>query len=305
MPPPPSFDVVRVAPDGMAVMAGRGPPSSGLTIYDGDQALAKVEIGRSGEWVLVTERPLPPGTRELRLSARTADGRDTVSSGSVVVMVPEPLPKVAAAPRQEPEASKPKAQPSEGRGAIAVQLPEKAGEPVRILQRPEGDAASGSLGVDSVDYDEKGNVVIAGRAAPGSSVRTYLDNRPLGEATAGGAASKATDDDGRWTLRPEAPIEPGEYRLRVDEVSPEGKVLARVEIPFMRASPALAARAIASASRVIVQPGNSLWRIARRVYGEGVLYSVIYEANAADIRDPDLIYPGQIFDLPQDRGTVN
>jgi len=49
---------------------------------------------------------------------------------------------------------------------------------------------------------------------------------------------------------------------------------------------------------VIVQPGNSLWRIARRVYGEGIRYSVIYRANQERIGDPDLIYPGQIFIVP-------
>ena len=49
---------------------------------------------------------------------------------------------------------------------------------------------------------------------------------------------------------------------------------------------------------VFVQPGNSLWRISRAVYGEGTRYTVIYAANAEQIRDPDLIYPGQIFDVP-------
>jgi len=49
---------------------------------------------------------------------------------------------------------------------------------------------------------------------------------------------------------------------------------------------------------VRVQPGNSLWRIARRVYGRGTRYTVIYEANRKSIRDPDLIYPGQVFIVP-------
>jgi nucleoid-associated protein YgaU len=51
--------------------------------------------------------------------------------------------------------------------------------------------------------------------------------------------------------------------------------------------------------KVVVQPGNSLWRIARRAYGSGFQYTVIYEANADQIRDPDLIYPGQIFAVPE------
>jgi nucleoid-associated protein YgaU len=49
---------------------------------------------------------------------------------------------------------------------------------------------------------------------------------------------------------------------------------------------------------VIVQPGNSLWRLARRTYGNGLMFTVIYEANKGQITDPNLIYPGQIFELP-------
>ncbi|MFB0952675.1 MAG: LysM peptidoglycan-binding domain-containing protein, partial [Rhodospirillales bacterium] len=49
---------------------------------------------------------------------------------------------------------------------------------------------------------------------------------------------------------------------------------------------------------VLVQPGNSLWRIARRVYGSGFSYSQIFEANKDRIGDPDMIFPGQVFEVP-------
>lgn len=48
----------------------------------------------------------------------------------------------------------------------------------------------------------------------------------------------------------------------------------------------------------IVTRGDSLWRISRRVYGGGVRYTVIYGANQEQIRNPNLIYPGQVFVLP-------
>ena len=53
-----------------------------------------------------------------------------------------------------------------------------------------------------------------------------------------------------------------------------------------------------TSGHVIIRRGDNLWTIARRVYGEGLRYTQIYEANANQIRDPDLIYPGQVFDLP-------
>ena len=78
-------------------------------------------------------------------------------------------------------------------------------------------------------------------------------------------------------------------------MTPEGAVLARVETPFSRAE---VEEIEVAGDNVVVQPGNSLWRIARRVYGRGIQYTVIYQANSGQIVDPDLIYPGQIFNLP-------
>ena len=74
------------------------------------------------------------------------------------------------------------------------------------------------------------------------------------------------------------------------------RVVQRVELPFSRAEPA--SEGPAPVDRIVVQPGNSLWRIARRVYGEGIRYTVIYQANRQMIRDPNLIYPGQVFEVP-------
>lgn len=50
---------------------------------------------------------------------------------------------------------------------------------------------------------------------------------------------------------------------------------------------------------VTVQPGFTLWGIASETYGDGFLYVQLFEANKDQIRDPDLIYPGQIFELPE------
>ena len=71
--------------------------------------------------------------------------------------------------------------------------------------------------------------------------------------------------------------------------------LLRVVFPFARAEPLTE---VAGRDFVIVQPGNSLWRIARRTYGEGTRYTTIFEANREQIKDADLIYPGQVFTVP-------
>jgi nucleoid-associated protein YgaU len=129
---------------------------------------------------------------------------------------------------------------------------------------------------------------LAGRADPETTVQVYVNNEPVGTAKA--------DGKGRWKMQLGSRIDPGIYTMRVDQVEVTGKVQARVELPFSRAAPE---EIQLSTGQIIVQPGNSLWRIARRAYGEGTRFTVIYGANREQIRDPDLIYPGQIFALPE------
>ena len=71
-------------------------------------------------------------------------------------------------------------------------------------------------------------------------------------------------------------------------------------LPTLVASPVGDPEAQRFASgRAIIRRGDNLWTIARRVYGAGIRYTTIYEANTEQIRDPNRIYPGQVFDLPQ------
>ena len=49
---------------------------------------------------------------------------------------------------------------------------------------------------------------------------------------------------------------------------------------------------------VIVQAGHTLWRIARETYGNGHDYPLILDANRNIIAKPEMIFPGQLFVLP-------
>ncbi len=159
-----------------------------------------------------------------------------------------------------------------------------------VLQAP-GSAGVGVAGatlrLEAIDYDAMGNLVLSGRAAPGTEVRAFVD------ATAVGVVEVA---EGRWRLAPEDAVAPGRHVLRIEQIGEGGVVMAELSLPFSRAG--LDELALAE-GQVVVQPGNSLWRIARRTYGQGIRYTVIYEANQNQIGDPDLIFPGQIFALPE------
>jgi len=310
----PSFDVVRIKPNGDAVFAGRAAPGAKVSIIDGGRAIGEVEADARGEWVYLPTEALPAGARELGLSARHADGSTTESASVVVLYVPDrtkpdATPAVgslaatqptagpaaggavtAAKPAEVAKAPEPAAAPREpaAPAVVAVATPRSGDGPSKILQMPGAKTTASGVTVDVVDYDDKGEMVLTGRAASGSSVTVYLDNRPIGQAK--------VDQDRQWQLRPAQAVPTGAYQMRADEVSPEGRVTSRVAMPFMRSE--APRQPTAGESRVIVQPGNSLWRIARQHYGAGLRFTVIYSANKDQIQDPDLIYPGQVFDLP-------
>lgn len=153
------------------------------------------------------------------------------------------------------------------------------------------------IALDSISYDPSGDVTIAGRSTGEGFVRVYLDNKPI--------KTLKIAEDGRWRA-PLPEVDTGIYTLRVDEVDVEGTVVSRVETPFKREEPAaLAALGSGQApaqgirlSLVTVQPGNTLWGIASKSFGDGLLYVRVFEANKDRIRDPDLIYPGQVFQVP-------
>ena len=266
----PSFDVVRVAPDGRTVVAGRAAPGAEVTVKSGEDTVGGVKADARGEWVLLPDRPLAPGTRELTLSASNDGGPAKDGAASVVVVVPEKA--------------------AEGT-SLAALLPGDAAGGTRVLQAPapEGDvAAAKGLAIDAVDFDAKGVIRPSGKAMPGAEVRLYLDNRLLGSVRA--------DEQGHWSLPPSEPVGTGQHMLRADQLAADGKIAARIEAPFNRAGPALPATA--KPGTLMVQPGNSLWRLARRTYGAGDRYTVIYQANRNLIRDPNKIYPGQLLVTP-------
>ncbi len=265
----PSFDIVRVERDGQTVAAGRAEPGAIIRLIDNGKTIAEAVADSRGEWVIVLDEPLPSGDRQLRLEAELPDGTLLNSKQVVSISVPE------------------------DETAEALVVLQSADGPSKVLQGTGVAAEGGALTLDTVDYGEGGAVIFSGRAPVGSNVRIYVDNVPAGDATA--------DAKGRWVVTANRPIEPGVHELRVDQIDPQGLVLARLEAPFERAT-AEAVEMVLRDGKVVIQPGNNLWTIAQKLYGSGYQYTVIYQANKSQIRDPNLIYPGQVFETPATGG---
>ncbi|MGH7571365.1 MAG: LysM peptidoglycan-binding domain-containing protein [Gemmatimonadota bacterium] len=58
----------------------------------------------------------------------------------------------------------------------------------------------------------------------------------------------------------------------------------------------------AGATTYTVEAGDSLWKISEKFYGDGNQWRRIYEANKGEIKDPDVIHPGQTFTIPATKG---
>lgn len=257
----PSFDVVRIDPQGNTVMAGRAGPLATVIVLDGETEIGRIAADGRGEWVFIPPEALGAGTHELSLRVDQDDSEALLSDSVVVMSIPE----------QD--------------GDILIIETAREGGASRILQAPSQQSPI-DLSVETVDYDDQGRVFLSGQALAGNSIQIYLDNTFAGRAE--------VDSTGYWSIESSELAMPGQHTVRADELDAESMVIARVEVPFNRQPPQPGAQTGA----ITVVKGNSLWRIARRVYGEGVMFTLIYEANQDQIKDPDLIYPGQVFTLP-------
>ena len=165
---------------------------------------------------------------------------------------------------------------------------------VRVVQGGEGQSSS-DVALDAISYDEEGEVALSGRGTPAAQVLVYLDNAPI--------SSTVLDSAGQWKTDL-TDVDPGVYTLRIDQLDTSGKVVSRLETPFQRENRERLIKQVAASAEparvnvITVQPGYTLWAIARNRYGRGMLYVQVFEANRDKIRDPDLIYPGQVFQLP-------
>ncbi len=291
----PTFDVVRVDPDGTTVIAGTAQPGARVTILMDETAQQTVDVDSSGQFVALLD--LPPGEAARALTLESAlEGRSAMSRDQIILAPSPPVDARAEGGPATSDAESPQNDTADADPSAVTVL--RAGEDGIEMVQPTTSGKAGipdRITLDTISYDDEGGVSLGGRAKADSTVRVYLDNTRLTDFQA--------DESGRWTatLRD---IAPGRYTLRLDEISGTGAVLSRMETPFQREShEALASSGpdadAAPVRAVTVQQGDTLWAISRDRFGEGMLYLRVFEANRDAIRDPDLIYPGQVFAIPE------
>ena len=363
----PSFDVVRVEPDGTTVVAGRADPNAKVILRVDGAEIMSTEADANGNFAAFFVLESSDKPRMLTMVSILPDQTE-VPAGADVALAPTTAPVAIAAAEPQVEAA-----PADA-SANAPALADTPAEPalpdapaallvtkdgVKVLQSGDqpGVGPATELSIDTISYTPSGDVQLSGRGGAGGVLRIYLDNAPLVDA--------AVASDGAWSLTL-PPVDPGLYTLRVDQLAADGSVTARFETPFKRETAAALAASAAqtdpataeqpsaetvvaaaepdaapgadnaapvadlpaegisdatpapdttatadptptladpavptpAAISITVQPGFTLWGIASKQFGDGVMYVQVFEANKDKIRDPNLIYPGQVFVIP-------
>lgn len=284
----PEVGTVRIDAQGAAVLAGSAAPGATVEVRAGEEVVATGAATASGDFALLFDLPPSDTPRALSVTSTDADGARESADARVIV----------AATAPPPDAVEPATDPAPAATDVAVAPVEPTPTAPTVL-RAEGttiEVVQGapelvtSIGIDTISYDAEGDVLLSGRGEVDGQVRVYLDNAPIKTTEIG--------VDGTW--RADLPnVETGIYTLRVDELAADGTVVSRLETPFQRTAASIAAAQFNEGVGVVtVQPGFTLWGIAEDRFGDGLQYVQVFEANRDLIRDPDLIYPGQVFTLP-------
>ena len=262
-----TFDIVRITKNGDAVIAGRAKPNQIINLFDGDEKLANITSDANGEWVWTSEFPLEHGIKKLYFKYLENDVLYN-SEQTIIIFLDKDSEK-------EPVVFK---TTMNGRGKSEMLNLEEIEQNITL---------------DFVEYSPTGKVLVSGRSEANKEISFFFDDDLVGKSL--------VDKNGLWEFEYDKKIKFGKIDLRIDLLT-NNEIISMSTPIFMENM----ARIINnSENRIVVQPGNSLWRIARKTLGGGVFYSEIYKKNALKIKNPDMIFPGQVFDLPVLREKIN
>lgn len=247
----PSFDVLRVEPDGSTVIAGSAEPNAKLEIVDGEKVVTTTNVGPSGDFAAVLDNPLPPGDHELVLRATGKDGKPVDSEEVATVSVPKDDSTQLLAMVSKPgTASRIITAPSAKQGRVAsgeqnaAQGTATASATIDTKLQQDGTAVASAnpaagattpaaapangepeVVVNAVEI-ENDHIFVAGTTKPHAKVRAYADDKTIGESSAGA--------DGHFVVDGVMPLAVGDHKIRVDVLDETGKVVVRTSVNFTR-----------------------------------------------------------------------
>ena len=287
------IDLAQVRPDGTAVFAGKAPPNAKVTVFEGEIVLGTTTADASGEWVIVPEKALGTGEHLISVGAETADGETNIANVTLAIKVGETdddQPLVALLPQSETEIPQllqsPDDVPDTAQQVVVSEASDAESAEAAVAD-PAMAVAGPAIAPRALAWQEGGALTISGVSRGGVSVRVTSADRAFGDGDVG--------TDGAWQVSGLVDLDRARRVMRFALLDASGQTVATYELPVATRD---LSQGLDGSRMVIVQQGDALWRIAYRSYGEGIKYVDIVRRNAAAINDPDLIFPNQIFAIP-------
>ena len=307
---PLTIDLARVKPDGAAVFAGTAAPNAKIRIFEGDILLGETIANANGEWVIVLEKSLAAGQHLISVAMERSDGTTEMADRSLAVEIyqdTETKPLVALLPETATEVP------------VLIQSPDDVDKTKSAATASEA-TASGTIVADAAEAapakpQAKSQIAASQIAALAPSAIVWRDaSRILISGTSRGGVRVAVNDakgqfgealvlvDGAWQVAGSLDMDIAVNQLRFALFDDANQIIARYDLPVKARD---LAKGQDGSPLVVVNKGDMLWRIAYHQLGEGVKYVDIVRRNQQDIADPDLIYPKQIFAVPQSSATAS
>ncbi len=258
-----TFDIVRITKNGDVVMAGKSEPNEPIELLDGEEIIAEFSSDENGEWIWISGLPIKSGIKKFKLQYKNNLNISSLSDQTVIVLVDHEensVPKVAKVLNSDVE-------------SVDMLNLEKIND---------------SITLDFLSYSPPGLVIISGRTIPNTEIEIFKSAEFFGNTK--------SNENGIWKFI----IKKNDYSN--EEISIKAKINNETLILTYNENDIKKRFKKTNFEfyddRIIVQKGNSLWRIARKTLGGGVFYTEIYKNNFRKIKNPNLIYPGQVFNIP-------
>ena len=274
------LEVVRVRPDGSLVIAGKGLPNSKIEIISNSEVIAITTSDKVGDFVVVPKKQLKGGEYFLSFRQTTKDNKVVIANKSVAINVTgnqDDIPIVAIVDSQGKLGAKVIQAPGLSKKKEINKDDEKSNK--NLVKEPQ-------IKILAITHDSKiGQLVLSGIAYYGVQINAGFTGKET---------SSTKIINGEWTLSIPGKLIAGKQKVFAVLLDKKGKVLSENSV-------VINGKSIENANGktlIIVQKGDALWNIAYQRLGLGNRYIDIVELNKDKIKNPDLIYPKQLFIIP-------
>jgi nucleoid-associated protein YgaU len=265
-------------------IAGASVPGTVIRLYQDNELLGETITGEQGRYLFEGTLRDATGDVTVRADALAAGSADVIARAEV----PFEMPGIDVAAVPEDAASEAVETASEAAEAVA----ETASAAAEAVADAAAEASE-SVNETATDVAEAAGDAIADTASEvADAVQSATDSATTADTTSETAAtqSASTENETAATAPTTAPANTSETAA--------GQPASNVEVAASTPAASTERVSVLDTGRVIIRRGDNLWRLSRRVFGQGIRYTSIYDANRDQIRDPALIFPGQVFELP-------